>query len=387
MTSRRLGSLSRELAAEHATAFSIAEENLGMLPAIKAFTQEEASSQRFRSQMDRILGLTSKQLALASALAPIVRLLAAGAIVGILWLASSRLSDGSLDSARLVSFLMYGLLLSQPTAKLADVYGQTKLAQGATDRVLELLDEPPEPLGNLGRTLSEVRSSIEFAGVGFSYPGREPTLRGVDLKIRAGEKIALTGPNGAGKSTLAHLLMRFHIPQRGRILIDGVDVSTVSLRSLRSLIGLVPQNILLFNGTIADNISYSRLDAPFEAIREAAVAARADSFIATLPDGYQTVVGDRGIRLSGGQKQRLALARALLRKPAILILDEATAMFDPAAEEEFLEVGGPFLSGRTVILITHRPAALRLADRVFCVNAGRVEEAARPVPPVAVQTG
>jgi ABC-type multidrug transport system fused ATPase/permease subunit len=193
-------------------------------------------------------------------------------------------------------------------------------------------------------------------------------LEGFNLQIEAGETIALTGPNGAGKSTLVHLLMRFMEPASGRILIDGTNIGEVELGSLRRQIGLVAQNTLLLNGTVAENIAYGVPGANAGKMKKAAKAARAEEFIDKLPDGYDTVIGDQGIKLSGGQRQRLSLARTLLRDPPIIVLDEATAMFDPAGEKEFLEECREELRKRTVILITHRPASLALADRVIPID-------------------
>ncbi len=213
---------------------------------------------------------------------------------------------------------------------------------------------------------------IEFRGVSFGYPGRPPALIGIDLRIPARQTVAIVGPNGAGKSTLAHLLMRLHEPTAGRILIDGVDIATVSLHSLRSQIGVVPQHVLLFNATIRDNIAYGRPEPTQAEIEAAARAARAHDFVMRLPQGYDTVVGDRGVRLSGGQQQRVALARALLKDPRILILDEATAMFDPQGEAEFLDACREALKRRTVLLITHRPASLAVADRTIRMDNGKI---------------
>ncbi|MBK5105401.1 MAG: ABC transporter ATP-binding protein [Burkholderiales bacterium] len=371
---RRMRPLAAQLQQEYANAISIAQENLGMLPAIKTFTREAQESARYREQIDRIFRLNVKQRGIYAALEPLAQLIAAVGIVLVLALASADLGEGRLLPAQLVSFLLYAALLTRPVAGLADVYGQTQMARGASARLRQAMEEPAEPAGHAGIALAAVKGEIEFRGVNFAYPGRPAALERVDLRIAAGETVAIVGPNGAGKSTLAHLLMRLHEPSAGQILIDGTDIAAVSLASLRRQIGVVPQHVLLFNATVRDNIAYGRPEPSQAEIESAAVAARAHEFITGLPQGYDTLIGDRGVRLSGGQQQRLALARALLKDPAILILDEATAMFDPQGESEFLRGCEEALERRTVLLITHRPASLAVADRIVRMGQGRIIE-------------
>jgi subfamily B ATP-binding cassette protein MsbA len=293
----------------------------------------------------------------------------------VLWLASGAITGGKLAPAELVSFLLYAQLLTRPVSGLADLYGQTQTVRSSMLRVAHVLDQPPEPAAHAGATLPPLKGAIAFEGVSFRYPGRPPALQHVDLAIAAGETIAIVGPNGAGKSTLAHLLMRLHDPAIGRITIDGIDIATASLDSLRRQIGVVPQHVLLFNASVRDNIAYGRPDPTGKQIEAAARAARAHDFIMELLQGYDTPIGDRGVRLSGGQQQRVALARALLKDPPILILDEATAMFDPQGEIEFLEAARDALTGHTVLLIMHRPASLAVADRIVRMDGGRVVDA------------
>jgi len=365
---RGIRPLSTELAEAHGDAVSLAEQNLGMLPAIKAFTREEHESRVHGSHMERIRDLAARQIRIQAAIGPALQLLAAAAILLVLWLASGQIEGGRLKPAELVGFLLYAMLLTRPV----DVYGQTQTVRASVARLRQALEEETEPPAHVGRPLGPVRGEIAFEAVSFAYPGRPKALERVDLRIAAGETVAITGPNGAGKSTLAQLLMRLHEPDEGRVTIDGIDIATASLASLRGQVGVVPQHVLLFNDSVRHNIVYGRPDATDAEVEAAARAARAHDFIAGLPHGYDTVVGDRGVRLSGGQQQRLALARALLKDPRILILDEATAMFDPEGEREFLESCRDLLAARTVLLITHRPAPLAMAHRTIRLEGGRV---------------
>jgi subfamily B ATP-binding cassette protein MsbA len=370
---RHLRPLSRAIQDEEAASVAMVHENLGLLPAIKAFTREPHESERYRAQVGRVLRLSALQRRLHAALGPVAQFLAAVALVGVFALVGGDVSSGRLAPGELVAFLLYAQLLARPVGGLADVYGATQRMRGALARLSEAMDEPPERDAGALLSLPAGPIGVEFDDVSFRYEGRRCALDGLTLRIAPGEKLAFVGPNGAGKSTVAHLLTRLHDPDRGRIAIGGIDICSVPLAELRGRIGLVPQHVLLFNAPVADNIAYGRLHARPEEIEAAARAAGAHAFIEALPQGYDTVIGDRGVRLSGGQQQRLALARALIKDPPILILDEATAMFDPEAEEDFLRAGAEALRGRTVVFITHRPASLAMVDRIVHMRDGRIE--------------
>jgi ABC-type multidrug transport system fused ATPase/permease subunit len=367
---RELRPLALELQKAYASAVAVADENIGMLPAIKTFTREVEESQRYAHHVELLRTLGLRQQRINASIEPTVQFIAAAAVISLLWVAGGRIGGGQMTPAGLVSFLLYAALLTRPVASLAGVYGQTQMALGTFERLQGVFNEKREPLSDSGPAMPRVKGEIELRDVHFAYPGRPEAMAGLSLKIRAGDTVAITGENGAGKSTLAHLLMRLHHPDSGMVLIDGVDIANVNLRSLRRQIGIVPQHTLLFNGTVRDNIGFGLPGAEQDQIERAARLAQATGFVSQLPQGYDTVIGDHGIRLSGGQRQRIALARALLKDPPILILDEATAMFDLASEKAFVDACRDSLKRRTVILITHRPATLALADRTYRIEHG-----------------
>lgn len=374
LVGRKLRPLSHASMQAWADQASLAEQNLVMLPVIKAYTGESAEAERYALRGERIRDIDLRLARIEAAITPTVHILGAGTILLLLGVAGDHIASTRMSVAELVSLFLYGLVLVNPVSQLARVYGATQAARGTAQRLQAALCEDPEADTGI-REFVDVGDGIAFEQVGFGYRGREQLLDAFDLRIAAGETVAITGPNGAGKSTLVNLLLRLLEPDAGRIVVGGVDVRDYQLGSLRDGIGVVSQQVLLFNASIADNIAYGRRDASPTEIEAAARAARAHEFVAALPQGYATVVGDQGVRLSGGQKQRIALARALLKDPPILVLDEATAMFDPEGEAEFIAECHEVLKHRTVIMITHRPASLALADRVLRLDDGTLQPA------------
>ncbi|MDX1513450.1 MAG: ABC transporter ATP-binding protein [Gammaproteobacteria bacterium] len=383
---RRMRKLSTEVAESHDRMLSHAESHLDAILLLKAFDRGADSAAEFSGKSADLAALEKRVALSLSQVQPILSTISGVAVVSLLWLLSRKLTAGALGAGELVSFLMYGYFLAKPMASLATFYGQFQLTRATVERLRALFDAGPEDCGG-DRSVESLRGIINFRKVSFSYPGRPPAIDGLNLDIRAGETIAIVGPNGAGKSTLAHLLFRFADPDDGSILIDGHPIREFELSCLRANIGLVTQTVLLLDGTVAENIRFGRAGASDDEIFAAARKAQADEFIQELPNGYDTTVGEHGVRLSGGQRQRIALARALLKNPPILILDEATGQFDPEAEKRFLETAARELESFTVIVITHHAAAQSIAGRIVRMENGKVVSEQRNTPPPRLVRG
>lgn len=373
LVGRRLRGLAQSIQQAEAEVVAIAEENLEMLPAIKAFAREEHEARRYGAQVSHAMELSLQENRIFAALEPAIGLVAAIASVLLVYLAGQHVQLGSMSPTSLFAFLFYAALLTRPVAALAHVYGQVQSVRGTLVRLQSVLDQAVEAGYALTNRIAASGGAIAFRNISFAYPGRSQVLRGLNLDIRPGEVVALTGPNGAGKTTLIKLLLRFHDPDEGDIFIDGQNIASVAVQDLRRQTGLVSQRVLLFNGTLRANIAYGVEDADDALIETAARLAQAWDFIAHLPQGLDTEIGDHGVRLSGGQRQRIALARALIKDPPILLLDEATSMYDLEGESAFIEACSTALEGRTVIIITHRPASLAMADRILCLEDGKVQ--------------
>jgi ATP-binding cassette, subfamily B, bacterial MsbA len=342
---------------------------------VKAFGMERFEQQRFREATRRHLKVNLRAQMLAQSSGPVVESLGVLGAAVLLIYSGQAIRAGRLSAPELVQFLTTLFMLYDPIRRLNKVNLVLQEALAAAQRVSRLLAVPNEIADRPGaRALDKVVDGIRYEGVSFSYDGRRQVLRDVDLAIRAGEIVALVGSSGAGKSTLVNLLPRFFDPDAGRITIDGMDVRDLRLASLRSLIGVVTQETVLFNDSVRHNIAYGRVDLPLERVREAAAAAYADEFIMQLAQGYDSVIGESGMRLSGGQRQRLAIARALLKNAPILILDEATSQLDSQSEALVQKALYNLMQGRTTLVIAHRLSTVMRADRIVVMEAGRLVE-------------
>lgn len=366
---RKIRPLSQSLMHQYASTFSIAEENLSTVSLIKAYGRESSEYKRFATSNDELLATTKKYLRAQAGLAPITKFLASAIIICFLLLAGDRFMAGTMSTGNFVSLMLYGLLLTRPISGMAEAYGLSQRALAAARRLSIVFSEHKENL-NSGTVLAPVKGKIDFRNVAFGYPDRDILFSSLNFAVQPGETIAITGKNGAGKSTIVHLLIRLYNPTAGSIYIDDCDIREVTLESLRSQIGLVQQNVLLRNSSIRENLLFGKVDASTAELERAVKAADAYDFITALPDRFETRIGDQGVKLSGGQKQRLSLARALLKNPPILILDEATAMFDPEGENNFIRDNLPAFRDRSVIIITHRPATLALANKIYELKDG-----------------
>ncbi len=371
---RKLRGLAMRIQEAEAEVLAVAEENLEMLPAIKAFAREEIEAGRYGAAVEQAMVLAQRESRIKAAIGPAIELVAASAAIVLLIIAGRAMHGGAMSPTELFGFLFYAALLTRPVSALSNIYGEVQTALGTLERLNGVLQRDAEPGYAAQGAQERATGAIALRGVAFAYPGREEVLGSVDLDIPAGQIVALVGENGAGKTTLVNLLLRFHEPSAGEVRLDGRDIRDIQLQALRRQFGLVPQRPLLFNGTIRANIAFGRDGADDAAIEKAARLAQAHEFITGLASGYDTQIGDQGVRLSGGQRQRIALARALLADPPVLVLDEATSMFDLDGESAFIASCEQALKGRTVILITHRPASLALAERLIRVEGGNVRE-------------
>jgi ATP-binding cassette subfamily B protein len=355
----------------------VVEETLQSIASVKAFANEDYETTRYRAGMERFIGIVLRGARYQGAFTAFITFAGFGSIVLVIWYGARLVEAGALTFGDLTQFLMYTMFIGGAIGGFARLYGELQRAIGATQRVRELLQEEPEESGGPAIDgAGRVAGNIAFENVTFSYPSRKEVtvLRNLSLAVKAGQRIALVGPSGAGKSTIVSLLLRFYDPDAGRVLIDARDARDYPLRRLRDQMAIVPQEVLLFGGTIADNIAYGRPGASQSEIEQAARQANAHDFIAAFPEGYQTVVGERGVKLSGGQRQRVAIARAILRNPAILILDEATSSLDSESESLVQQALDALMEARTSVIVAHRLSTVRRADCIYVVKEGEIVE-------------
>ncbi len=352
------------------------EETLNAVHTVQAFAQESRERSTFDRLTEKAFGAATAYARARSTLAAVVITLVFGAIVVVLWIGGHDVLTGSITGGELAAFVFYASVVASAAGGLAEIMGDLQRAAGATERLFDLLDTEPQIHAPADPAALPVPSNgaISLAGVSFAYPldPERNVLHGMDLEVVPGETVALVGPSGAGKTTIFQLLMRFYDPEAGRLTFDGVDLRHVDPVALREKIGLVPQEPMIFSANAWDNIRYGRPDASDDEVRAAAEAAAATGFIEELPDGFETFLGEKGVRLSGGQRQRIAIARAVLRDPTLLLLDEATSSLDAESERLVQEALERLRQGRTSLVIAHRLATVLNADRIVVLDAGRV---------------
>jgi ATP-binding cassette subfamily B protein len=380
---RRVRTLSRDSQDRIADASAIAGEILNAMPTVQAFTHEQMEAQRFSGSVEGAFKTAMRRIRARSLLTVMAILLIFGAIVFVLWLGAHAVMQGRMSGGELGQFILYASIVAGAVGALSEVMGDAQRAAGATERLLELI-EVKSPIQNPVKALSlptraehDPRgAALSLQGLEFHYPSRPNTaaLLNLNLDIQPGETVAIVGSSGAGKTTLFQMLLRFYDPQQGKITLDGINIRELNLHELRGAIGVVPQDTVIFSANAMENIRYGRADASDAEVIAAAKMAAAHEFIERLPEGYQSFLGERGVRLSGGQKQRIAIARALLKNPPLLLLDEATSALDAESErlvQGALEVA---MQGRTTLIIAHRLATVQRANRIIVMEHGRIVE-------------
>ncbi len=370
---KKLSKAAQDQVAESNT---IVGESLQGISNVKSFTNEWFEIKRYKKSVNKIKAIAIKGGLARGAFSSFIIFCIFGAIVLLVWQAVKLQNTGDLSQANLVTFILYTIFVGASIGGLPIQYAQIQKAIGATERVFDLIDEIPESIETSTETKKTITGQVEFNQVNFAYPSRAkfPVLSSVSFKANSGETIAIAGPSGSGKSTLASLVLRFYEPQSGEILFDGKPASNYGLHELRQQMAIVPQDVLLFGGSIFENIAYGKPNASKHEVIEAAKSANAHKFIMGFPDQYNTLVGERGVQLSGGQRQRVAIARAVLKNPKLLILDEATSSLDSESEKLVQEALDQLMKNRTSIVIAHRLSTIKNADQILVLENGQIIE-------------
>jgi len=356
----------------------IVEETMQGISIVKAFANEWYEVARYKGKISEVVKLAIKGGKYRGYFASFIIFCLFGAIVAVVWYGVRLSIAGEMSVGQLISFVLYSTFVGASFGGIAELYAQIQKAIGATERVFELLEETPEKIDATqnGEPLEKIKGNVSFKNVAFSYPSRKEVqvLKDVNFTAEFGQKIAIVGPSGAGKSTISSLLLRFYDIESGEITVDGKNIYDYDLENLRGNMSIVPQDVILFGGTIKENIAYGKPDATDEEIMLAAKQANALNFVEGFPEKFETVVGERGVKLSGGQRQRIAIARALLKNPSILILDEATSSLDSESEKLVQEALEVLMEGRTSIIIAHRLSTIRNADKILVLDNGKITE-------------
>ena len=372
---RRLKSLSTQIQDRTAWLTTLIEEVISGIRVVKSFVQTGREEQRFQASVEGLMATSLRRAAILAVFIPTITLLTFSMAIAVLWYGGKQVIEGAMSPGDLFAFVLFAGILIGPFGSAARLFAQIKETQGAMTRVFELLDAQPE-IQDLPDAidLPRIQGHIRFESVGFAYDPRHPVLTSVSFEAQAGRRIALVGPTGSGKTTIVNLLHRFYDPTEGTILIDGHDIRSLRLETLYRQIALVPQETILFGDTILENIRYGRADATEEEVLQASEGANAHEFIQALPDGYQTLVGEKGVNLSGGQRQRIAIARAFLKNPRILIMDEATSALDSQSELLVQSALNRLMEGRTTLIIAHRFTTVQQAEKILVLNKGVIVE-------------
>lgn len=373
---RRVRRLARDVQDALAAAGEIAEESIGGLRTVRSFTAEERESARYTAAIERSFGFARKRIVAGGTFMAVASFSAYASAVLVFWYGGRMVARGDMSIGELTSFLMYTLIVAFALGGLVDLWADFMRAAGAAERVFDLIDRAPAMAVSGGIVPTSVQGKVDLQSLTFAYPTRPdvPVLQDFSLLLSPGDVVAVVGPSGAGKSTVAALITRFYDPQMGAVVFDELDVRTLDAQWLRSQIGFVAQEPVLFSTSILENIRYGKPSASESEVESAARAANAHDFIAHFPEGYQTAVGERGVQLSGGQKQRIAIARALLKDPRVLILDEATSALDAESEHLVQEALERLMQGRTTLIIAHRLSTVMRADRVVVLSGGQVAQ-------------